>query len=26
LSDNYFNNLYSKNNNGVIKLWFTIYV
>ena len=25
LSDNYFNNLYSKNNNGVIKLWFIIY-
>ena len=25
LSDNYFNNLYSKNNNGVIRVWFTTY-
>ena len=25
LSDNYYKNLYNKNNNGVIKLWFIIY-
>lgn len=26
LSDNYYKNLYVKNNNGVVKLWFTTYV